>query len=104
MRRGVLDYEPVLVEIDGKRERVKAGSMFLASVPEGRAKQADKYYADKAEEQKVSAIENIKEQRDQVLNAAGVARQNKRGGETVDGFEIVDGGQVMGQLGHQFSR
>jgi hypothetical protein len=102
MRRGVLDYEPVLAEIDGKRERVRAGSMFLASVPEGRAKQADKYYAAKAEEQQIAATEKVKEQRDQVLSEAGVARQNKRGGEKVDGFEIQDGGMVIGQLGHRF--
>ena len=34
MRRGVLDYQPVLVDVDGKKERIRAGEMFLAMVPE----------------------------------------------------------------------
>lgn len=92
MRRGVLDYAPVMVQQDGKLEKIKSGNMFLAMVPEEKAKAADAFYAEKAKRDTIEATERVKTSRDQVLSEVGVQRQNRRGGESVDGFEIEDAG------------
>jgi hypothetical protein len=92
LRRGVLDYQVVLV--DG--QRVQHGGMFLASVPEEKALIAEAYYARLTREQTQAAIAQVTEARDQVMEAAGIRRQNRRGDLPDEGIEFLDGAAGAG--------
>lgn len=87
LRRGVLDYQPVLV--DGKR--VAHGGMFLASVPEELALRAEAYYAKKTKEQTQAAVSTVQDLTEQVMTDAGMKRQKRRGDLPDDGIEFLDG-------------
>jgi hypothetical protein len=92
MMRGVLQYQPVLVEKDGQKRRVEHGGLFLASVPEDAARRADKFYADKARGAMVNAVEKVQEQTDQFMTERRQRLVDRQGGGAYDGIhtEHVD--------------
>jgi hypothetical protein len=98
MRRGVLDYVPVLIEVDGKKERVRSGEMFLGMVPEAKARAADAHYARKAESQMVAAVETVQEQTEAFMTEGRQKRVVRQGRGEYDGFQHEDSGQVMADL------
>lgn len=104
MRRGVLDYEPVLVEKDGKLERVKVGSMFLGSVPEERARQAERYYEEKTATLTQAATDKVREQSNAIASEAKLKRlDNKRGGAMdFGGITREEDGEVIGEIPHEY--
>lgn len=103
MRRGVLDYEPVMVERDGKKEMVEHAGMFLAAVPEKLARRADKHYADKAKAQQVNAIEKVQEAQDTFMSEAQQRKIDRRGRGEYGGLQQESGEQVMAELTHEFA-
>lgn len=101
MRRGVLDYQPVL---DEKGQRVKVGGMFLASVPEERAQAAERYYQRKSQEAQQTAADKVREQSDQIISETKLRGLNRRktGGLEFDGLQAEDGEMVVGEIGKEF--
>lgn len=100
MRRGVLDYEPVL---DDKGQRIRLGGMFLGSVPEDRAKRAERYYRAKNAEKQQNAVDRVKEQTEQVMSEAKLKRLGRRAGEgEFDGIVHEDSEMIVGDLGREF--
>lgn len=104
MRRGVLDYRPVMVEKDGKLDRVRIGGMFLSSVPEERARAADLYYEHKAREQAAAASDRVREQSDQIMSEEKLRRMDRRKGGGLDfgGLAEEDGEMVVGEVTREF--
>jgi hypothetical protein len=102
MTRGVLQYEPVLVEKDGKLERVKHGGMFLASVSETAAQRADKFYAEKARGAMVNAIDKVNEQTDEFMTERMQRNVRRQGRGEYDGITQEQGDAVANDLTHEF--
>lgn len=104
LRRGVLDWEPLLVEKDGKMERVTLGNMFLASVPEKLAIEQDIYYEDLARQKMVAAVERSRELADEIAPARK-QRETMRRDFTEDTAGLVDDDPEMavGQLQREFA-
>lgn len=101
MRRGVLDYEPVL---DADGQRIKHGSLFLASVPEARARRADAIYHEKAQAQMVQAQGKVREQEDAFMSETTRKKMHRRTqGEFDGGLKTEDGEMVVGELEHEFA-
>lgn len=68
MFRDELEYQPVYFTNDqGQREQVKAGGMFLASVPEHLARQQEQLNQDRAREREVSTSEKVQEQSEKII-------------------------------------
>lgn len=93
LTRGVLTYQPVLVD-DGKggKKEVTCGNMFLASVPEATARKSDAYWAEMNRQKAVTAVEKVQEQADTIMHShelRGVARRRGAADATV-GFEAED--------------
>lgn len=99
MRRGVLDYQPVMK--DG--QRVKHGSLFLASVPERLATAADKHYKAKAESAMVHAQDKIREQEDAFMSESTRRKMHRRTqGEFDGGIKAEDPEMIVGEIEHVF--
>ncbi|HLG99839.1 MAG TPA: hypothetical protein VKX49_26250 [Bryobacteraceae bacterium] len=96
LRRGVIDWQPVLV--DG--QKVKVGNMFLASVPAAVAERADRYYEKKAHDRMIEANDSVREQAEQIKPERDMRRRGADrdifGGLQDDDPEVA-ASQVLGK-------
>ncbi len=100
MIRGILEYKPVLIqdpEDPARRIRVECGGMFLASVPEHLAQEADRHYAAINRSKQVAAVEKVRESADQIMAEGRLEDMARRrrllddiSGETLDDPESAD--------------
>lgn len=102
MRRGVLDYEPVLVDKDGKKERVEHGGMFLGAVPEQLAQRADKHYAGVAKDRMVNAVEKVQAQTEEFMTESNMRSVKRAGRGEYDGIQQEQGDMIVNDLTHEF--
>jgi hypothetical protein len=103
MLRGILQYEPVLIddpERPGQKKRVECGGMFLASVPAHLAVAADKHYEAINKAKQVSTMERVQEQSERIMGENGlkdIARR-RRTSEDISGLQQDDPEQAYGEL------
>ena len=99
LRRGVLNWQPVLVEQSGKMERVRHGKMFLASVPIELAERADQFYQKKAEDRMIAAEDKVREQVDQIKSERDIRRTRSADRDFFGGLQDDDPEVAAQQLG-----
>jgi hypothetical protein len=97
--RGQLEYKPVLVKNPetGLMERVKMGSMFLASVPENLALRQEQINVAMAQAREVSVNDKVIEQSEKIIGSSQLQELARRrrtledlGGAQADDPEVAD--------------
>lgn len=83
--RGVVEYEPLLIDDGaGGKKRVELGGMFLATIPESLAKQAEQHYADIERENRVSVNDKVQEHNEKNVGHDRLERAATRRGKLDD--------------------
>lgn len=93
MVRGVLNYEPVLIE-DGKGglKEVTCGNMFLASVPNDLVRKSDAYWANVNRQKQITVTNKLREHTDKFIDPSDVKAllRSKGAGDADIGMEVED--------------
>lgn len=83
--RGVVEYEPLLIDDgQGGKKRVELGGMFLATIPESLAKQAEEHYAELEKENRIAVNDKVQEHNEKNVGHDRLERAATRRGMLSD--------------------